>query len=129
MSYERTLAFYLRLRGLSEPEIAEVIHDVRAHEASTETPPATEFGTAAEYAKQFPKKKRRTRGHTITAVGTALAVAYVLLTVLLMFVGIDVREYVGPITLLPAFVLIIAGVLTGFLTDYFLPAQRFRAVR
>lgn len=128
MSYQRHLTFNLRIRGLSEPEIAEALDEVRAHEAATGTPAEAEFGTAEEYAKQFPKKKRRTRGHTITVVGAASAIAYILLTVLLMFFRIDVREYVGPITLLPGLVLILAGVLAGFLTDYFLPAPSTRAV-
>jgi hypothetical protein len=129
MSYERNLTFNLRLRGLSEPEIAEVLDEVRAHEAATRTPAEAEFGTAEEYAKQFPKKKRRTRGSTITMIGAALAIAYILVTVLLMFFRIDVREYVGPSTLLPGLVLILASVVAGFLTDYFQPAQGSRAAR
>ena len=129
MSYERRLTFNLRVRGLSEAEITEVLDEVRAHEAATGTAAEAEFGTAEEYAKQFPKQKRRTRGKTITTISTALAIAYVLLTVLLMFFRIDVREYVGPVTLLPALVLILAGLLAGFLTDYFQPAQRSSAAR
>ncbi len=129
MSYELNLTFNLRMRGLSEPEIAEALDEVRAHEAATGTPAEAEFGTVEEYAKQFPKKKRRTRGQTIVIIGGALAIAYVLLTVVLMFFRIDVREYVGPITLLPALVVILAGILAGFLTDYFQPAQGSRAAR
>lgn len=123
MSYQRHLTFNLRTRGLSEHEIAEAIQEVRAHEAATGSSAEAEFGTAEEYAKQFPKKKRRTRGHAITVIGAALAVAYVLLTVLLMFFSIDVREYAGPLTLLPGLVLILAGVLAGFLIDYFQPPR------
>lgn len=130
MSYERNLAFNLRLRGLSEAELAEILEEVRAHEAAAGTPAEAEFGTAEEYAKQFPKKKRRTRGHTITMVGAALAIAYVLLAVLLMVLfRVDIREHVGPITLLPGLVLVLAGVLAGFLTDYFQPAPNSRAAR
>ncbi|WP_461173932.1 hypothetical protein M1D93_04225 [Arthrobacter sp. Z1-9] len=73
MSYERSLTFNLRVRGLSEVEIAEALDEVGAHEAATGAPPQEEFGTAEEYAKQFPKQKRRTRGKTITTVSTALA--------------------------------------------------------
>ncbi|WP_426226468.1 hypothetical protein [Pseudarthrobacter sp. DSP2-3-2b1] len=124
MSYERKLTFNLRVRGLSESEIAEVLEDVRAHQASAGTPAAAEFGTAEEYAQQFPKKKRRTLGKSITSAGTALALVYILLAVLLMLLfKIDIRDVVGPITLQPAALLILASVLAGFLTDYFLPAQ------
>ncbi|MET3923625.1 hypothetical protein ABIB26_004591 [Arthrobacter sp. UYEF20] len=80
---------------MSEPEIAEVIDTVRAHEAAAGTPPEAEFGTAEEYAKQFPKKKkkRRTWGTIITTIGTALSIAYVLLAVLLMLLfRVDVRD-------------------------------------
>ena len=124
MSYERRLTFNLRVRGLPEPEIAEVLDEVRAHEAATGMAAEAEFGTAEEYAKQFPKQKSRTRGKTITAISTALAVAYVLLVVVLAILGVDIRELVGPVTLLPGTGLILAGLLAGFLTDYFQPAQR-----
>lgn len=124
MGYQRNLTFNLRLRGLSEEDITEVLQEVQAHEAATGNPPEGEFGTAEEYAKQFPKKKRQTRGHTITVVGAALAIAYVLLTILLMFLGIDIREYVGPITLQPAILVLLTSIVGGFLTDYFQPARR-----
>ena len=127
MSYERNLTFNLRIRGLSEPEIAEVIDEVRAHGAAAGTPAVAEFGTAEEYAKQFPKRNRRTRGRTITMIGTAVAIAYGLFAVLLaLLFRVDIREYVGPVTLLPGLVLILASVLAGFLTDYFQPAKSSR---
>lgn len=130
MSYERNLTFNLRLRGLSEPEIAETLEEVRAHETATGTPAEAEFGTAEEYAKQFPKKKRRTRGSIITMIGGALAIAYLLFMVLLMVLfRVDIREYVGPLELWPGLVLVLSGVLAGFLTDYFQPAQSSRADR
>ncbi|MGO4193659.1 hypothetical protein AB4Y67_18585 [Arthrobacter sp. YAF17] len=130
MSYERRLAFNLRIRGLAEPEIAEVIGEVRAHQVAAGTPAEAEFGTAAEYAKQFPKMKRRSRGQTIVTIGTVLAIAYVLFAVLLtVLFRVDIREYVGPITLQPGLALIVAGFLAGFLTDYFQPVQNSRASR
>ncbi|MDQ0869545.1 putative YccA/Bax inhibitor family protein [Arthrobacter sp. V1I9] len=130
MSYERRLTFNLRVRGLSEAEIAEALDEVRAHEAVTGTPAVAEFGTAEEYAKQFPKQKRRTRGKTINTVVTVLAVAYVLLVVVLMLVfRVDIRDFVGPVTLLPATGFVLAGLLAGFLTDYFRPAQRSTTAR
>ncbi len=130
MNYERKLTFNLRLRGLSEPEIADVIDEMRGHQASAGTPAEAEFGTAEEYAQQFPKKKRRTRGHTITMIGAAMAIAYALLAVLLALIfRVDVREYVGPITLLPGLVVLLASIVAGFLTDYLQPAQSSRVAR
>lgn len=124
MSYERRLAFNLRSRGLSEPEVAEVIDELRAHQANAATPAEAEFGTAEQYAKQFPKMKRRSRGQIIVTVGTILAIAYVLFAVLLaLLFRVDIRDYVGPITLQPGLVLIVAAFVAGFLTDYFRPVQ------
>jgi sterol desaturase/sphingolipid hydroxylase (fatty acid hydroxylase superfamily) len=124
MSYERRLAFNLRSRGLSEPEVAEVIDELRAHQATAGTPAEAEFGTAEQYAKQFPKMKRRSRGQIIVTVGTILAIAYVLFAVLLaLLFRVDIRDYVGPITLQPGLVLIVAAFVAGFLTDYFRPVQ------
>lgn len=124
MSYVRKLTFNLRVRGLSEPEIADVLDEVRAHEAAAGSTPEAEFGTAGEYAKLFPKKKRRTRGSIITMAGLGIALAYVLVVVLLTLVfRIDIRDFVGPVTLLPAIGVILASVLAGFLTDYCQPAR------
>jgi hypothetical protein len=39
---------------------------------------------------------------------------------------VDIRDFVGPVTLLPAVIMVLAGVLAGFLTDYFRPVQRQR---
>lgn len=71
MSYERNLTFNLRIRGVSEDQIAETLDEVRAHEAAAGTPAEAEFGKAEEYAKQFPKMKMRTRGTVITMIGVA----------------------------------------------------------
>ena len=128
MSYERRLIFNLRLRGLSEAEIAGVVEGVRAHEAGVGTTAEAELGTAEDYAKEFPKNKRRTRGTLITTIGATLALAYVLFAVLLATLfRVDIREYVGPITLLPGLLVILAGTLAGFLTDYFQPSRSSRA--
>jgi sterol desaturase/sphingolipid hydroxylase (fatty acid hydroxylase superfamily) len=130
MSYKRDLTFNLRMRGLSEVEIAEAIDEVTAHEAATGNPAAAEFGKAEEYAREFPKKKRRTRGQTFTFVGGILAVIYILVALLLRPIGnIDIREFVGPVMLWPALLLLLLGVLAGFLTDYFQPASNPSVIR
>jgi hypothetical protein len=130
MSYERNLTFNLRIRGLSESEIMDIVADVQAHQVATGTPAAAEFGPADEYAKQFPRKKRRTPGRAITAAGLALAIAYLLLAILLLLLfRVDVRDYVGPITMLPAVILILVSLLAGFLTDYFRPLHSSRVAQ
>jgi hypothetical protein len=124
MKYERDLAFNLRIRGFSEREIAEALEDVRSHEAATGVPAREEFGTAAEYAQQFPKKSRWSPGKVVSAGAALLALAYVLASVLLMFVGVDIRTYVGPVSLMPALALVFGGTLIGFFVDFLRPAPR-----
>lgn len=79
------------------------------HEAPTGTPAEAEFGTAEEYASQFPKKKGRTRGKIVVSTGLVLALFYPLITFLL-------KPLAG-------------GVLFGFSVDYFQPAQSPCAAR
>lgn len=123
MNYERNLTFNLRMQGMPESEIAETLKDVRSHEATTGASAEAEFGPAEEYAKQFPKRKRRTKGRAIVTAGLMLAVAYLLFAFLgKSLAGIDIRDYVGPLVLLPAVAIIAVGMLFGFLVDYFQPA-------
>ena len=75
---------------------------MRAHEADAGTTADAELGTAEDYAKEFPKNKRRTRGTLITTIGATLAIAHVLVAVLLATLfRVDIREQVAPIALLP----------------------------
>ena len=122
MSYERDLAFNLRIRGLAEDQIAETLDEVRAHAAAAGSPAEDEFGSAQEYAKHFPKQKARSRGYAVVLIGAVLAIIYAAVAMLLLpFLRIDVRDLVGPIRLWPALVLILGAVVGGFLTDYFRP--------
>ncbi|WPR69354.1 hypothetical protein SLW73_05905 [Glutamicibacter protophormiae] len=124
MNYERNLTFNLRMQGMPESEIAETLKEVRSHEATTGASAEAEFGPAEEYAKQFPKRKRRTKGRAIVTAGLMLAVAYLLFALLgKPLAGIDIRDYVGPLVLLPAVAIIAVGMLLGFLVDYFQPAR------
>ncbi|GGL96273.1 hypothetical protein [Glutamicibacter protophormiae] len=124
MNYERNLTFNLRMQGMPESEIAETLKEVRSHEATTGASAEAEFGPAEEYAKQFPKRKRRTKGRAIVTAGLMLAVAYLLFAFLgKPLAGIDIRDYVGPLVLLPAVAIIAVGMLLGFLVDYFQPAR------
>ncbi|MBB5748730.1 hypothetical protein [Micrococcus sp. TA1] len=125
MTYERDLAFNLRLRGVPEAQVAEAIEEVRAHTASDDSSPEAEFGTAQEYAASFPAVKRRSQGQRVIAVTVLLAIAYVVTALVLKpLVGFDVTVITGPLILWPALVLVAAGLLGGFLTDYLRPAPR-----
>ena len=130
MSYARDLTFNLRIRGFSEDEIAATLDEVRAHESATGTPPEDDFGNAQDYAKQFPKKKMRSQGATVIKIGLVLAIIYGAVSLLLLpFLRVDIRDVVGPIRLWPALVLVLGGLLAGFLTDYYRPVPRSDAAR
>lgn len=124
MNYERKLAFNLRMQGMTEAEIAETLKEVRSYEDTAGTSVETEFGPAKEYAKQFPKRKRCTQGRAIASAGMVLAIVYLLFAFFgKPLAGIDIRDYVGPLVILPALAVIVAGLLLGFLVDYFRPPR------
>lgn len=124
MRYEKDLAFNLRTRGLSEPQIAEVISEVRAH-AANGVSAVSEFGTPEEYASSFPKTKRHTRGARVVMAAGIMAIAYgVAIIGLAVFFSFDIRVITGPVSLWPALLIILLGVLAGFLVDYLRPAPR-----
>jgi hypothetical protein len=125
MSYEHDLAFNLRQRGLPESQVAEVIDEVRAHTATTGASAEAEFGTAEQYAARFPAVKRRSRGHRVVTIAVLLAIAYALASLALKpLIGFDIKALTGPVTLWPALVIVGAGLLGGFLTDYLRPTPR-----
>lgn len=122
MTYEHDLAFNLRLRGLSEREITEVIDELQAHTAAGRSA-ETEFGTPEEYAAQFPATKSKSTGKNIVVVALVLAVVYVIATFAAKpLFDLDVRNLTGPATLWPALLLIALGLIAGFLVDYLRPA-------
>ena len=124
MTYEKDLAFNLRIRGMSESQIIEVISEVRAH-AANGVSAESEFGTPEEYASSFPKSKRRTRGVRVVTAAVIIAIAYGVTVLALMVVfNFDIRAITGPVTLWPALLIIVLGVLGGFLIDYLRPPPR-----
>lgn len=76
MSYYRDLAFELRMHGQSEERVAEILREVEEFVHSSGGTPEDEFGSAADFAKRYAKRKRMTAGHWIFA--TAIVVTIVL---------------------------------------------------
>ena len=73
MSYEERLTSNLGVRGLPEPEIAEVLDEVRAHEAATGTAAEAEIRHSQGVCEAVPPNRRAARGgSTIAAISTAL---------------------------------------------------------
>lgn len=124
MTYEKDLAFNLRIRGMSESQIVEVISEVRAH-AANGVSAESEFGSPEEYASSFPKGKRRTRGARVIAMAVIVAIAYgVAVLVLAVVFHVDIRAITGPVTVWPALLIVVLGILLGFLIDYLRPPPR-----
>ncbi|WP_018218099.1 hypothetical protein [Salinispora vitiensis] len=79
MSYYANLAFQLRLRRLPEPQIAEILREVRRRSDDSGQEPAHQFGSPGAYAAQFPKGKIRSlpTRTAIATIGLAAAVTAV----------------------------------------------------
>jgi hypothetical protein len=121
MNYYQSLTAELRYRSTPEKDIADILAEVRAHTPAGEDP-AEHFGTPAEYAEQYtaalPARKRQP--HPVRLILTLSAVAYIVFAFLAKpLLGIDVRDYVGPVMLWPALALVITGITISFLTTTF----------
>lgn len=77
MTYQRDLAYALRLRNLDEGTIADIVREVDAHEQA-HGDPREFFGPPETYAEQFPARPRSRRNLVPTYVGVALGVAWLL---------------------------------------------------
>ena len=124
MSYEQDLTFALRMRGLTDAEIAKALGE--AAEYSTEAKSSLQdlFGPPVEYASQFPKRKRASLGRRVITATTVAALVYAIFAfVAEPLWGLDVAAAVGGFRLWPALVLLVVGTLGGFLLDYRLPVK------
>lgn len=118
MSYEQDLAVALRYRGLPEDTIAEVLAEVAAHTPPGEDP-TEHFGSPSTYADgyvaELPPRKQRTPRLLMLALVLSLAcAAFAFLAEPLL--DVDVTDYVGPVRLWPALVILGLGIIASFLT-------------
>lgn len=77
MSYQKELAYALRLRNLDEGAIADIVREVDAHERD-HGDPREFFGPPESYAEQFPAQPRSRRNLMPTYVGVALGLAWLI---------------------------------------------------
>lgn len=129
MNYYQNLTAELRYRSTPESDIANILAEAQAHTPAGDDP-ADHFGTPAEYAERYttalPARKSRT--HPVLIIFAILAIGYVVFALLAKPVlGIDLRDYVGPVLLWPALALLLIGVTTSFLTTTFKPATATRS--
>jgi len=125
MSYERELTFALRLRGLTDDQIATALEEARVHVTTARSTMEEEFGTPVEYAAQFPKMRYTSLGRRVRLISVVLAVAWAAFAVLAENVfRLDLAAVIGSVTLWPSLALLTVGVVGGFLLDYLRPVRR-----
>ena len=123
MSYERDLTFALRMRGMTDAEIAKALSEAREHVKLTQSSMEDQFGTATDFASQFPRRKRASLGRRVVTFSTIAALLYAVFALAAGPVfSIDLSG-LGPVRLWPALVLAFAGVIGGFLLDYARPVR------
>lgn len=122
MGYYKELAFALRVRGLDEQQIQDTLEDVQSHTKASGVEPHVDFGAPASYAEQFELRKRMTSGKKFI-VGFALgAIAAAALQILVMVLfRVDARIGAFPLFLGIALILVLIGLVGGFLLDRRLP--------
>jgi hypothetical protein len=73
MRYEERLTSNLRVHRLPEPELAEVLDEIRAHEAATGIAAEAEIRHSQGVCEAVPPSRRACRGESTTAaISTAL---------------------------------------------------------
>jgi len=123
MSYERDLTFALRMRGMTDPQIAQALGEAREHVKVSKSSMEDQFGSPAEFATQFPRRRRASLGRRVVTISAIVALLYGVFSLAAEPVfGIELTA-LGPVTLWPAVVLALVGVVGGFLLDYLLPVR------
>ena len=98
MSYYNSLAFHLRLRKLSEPEIAEILREVKDLSLQSSQDPEQQFGPASKYAAQFPVGPKRSRATRIAIA--LLSIGFALMVVDLSLRLFDTRLEIGSVPII-----------------------------
>ena len=121
LGYYRALAFSLRLRHLSEPEVTRILEEVRELSRAGGSAPQAEFGSAQEYAEQFDRRKYRYG--TSSVVFLACVLTAFLIQVLNMTADLRGGDRLLPLglSLLTYAVLFVGGASFAVLYEHRLP--------
>lgn len=119
MGYYRELAFALRIRGVSEREIASTLEQVRDHPTGAA---AATFGEPVAYSERFVQRVRPTSGKRFVATMTVLAVVVVVTSAVVSRVlDVELRLAGLSVPLTVGVLLAVVGLVGGFLLDRRLP--------
>jgi len=113
-SYQKQLAYYLRMRRVEEPAIADILAEVDSHGAASEEELKAAFGDPQAYADKVsedaPTSSRRARGFT-TVLGIAAVVWMVGVVLLVAVTDFEPPVRFGPFLLWPALGLMVLGLI------------------
>ena len=109
MTYQRDLAFALRVRGVAEKDVADIVAEVDAH-AQEGIVLEEFFGAPDEYAARFPEGPKRLRDAAWwTKVSAVVAVVWIVAVTVVAALGVDLPVRFGVIALWPALGLMVLG--------------------
>jgi hypothetical protein len=126
VGYYGSLAFSLRLRGISESRIVEIMREVRDSSREAGQEPAQRFGPAEAYAAHFPKGNDRSVP-TRVAIGVVVVAFSVAAVDLFLRLTRDQPLQIAGVRLI--FVLLavkIVAVVAAIVADHRVPPE-FRA--
>lgn len=127
MSYYHDLAFELRMRGQSEERVEEILREVEDFVRSAGGAPEDEFGSAADFATRYAKRRRVTAGHWIFMPAIFAAIVLYIASLLLFDSGGPaVRPWVMGISLV---VLVAAATAVATMVNRRLPRSFHRSGR
>ena len=118
MTYTRRLTLALRSRGADEILIADVLKELESVRL-TDTDLENEFGEPEDYADVLAPAAAKKRAGPVLVAGVAAAAVWLVIALVGHTWGWEMGEALGPLLLLPAIGLLVAGVLGQFAADYF----------
>jgi hypothetical protein len=123
--FERQLIFWLRLRGISDSAIADIVGEARLERlAATGVKERSEIGTPNSYAKHFPRGTTKSFLERALRIGNITVAVYIVIGLgFLLLAGLNFADAMGPVLLWPAVGLLVVTYTTGLLGTYLTPVR------
>lgn len=122
MNYTKELIFELRLQGVVEKEISDIVKEVQER-IDGGADPVDEFGQPAEYASAFAGDGRRKGSRVWMYLGVAIGLLWIAGVLILSVAGVIDPNQPGLLALLPAVGIMAIGLLASFFTDRHAPVR------
>jgi|SRR6218665_123558 len=129
--YLRTLASSLRLKGIQESTVTDILVEIVSDPTVDPLNPKATLGSAKEFAASYEKGSTRSRGFKIFVVATMLAVATGVAKMISSFVfGVQISLFITILIYSLEIVIFITGIAISYKIDRRLPEEierRFRS--